>query len=79
MTLTTATASERKDWASAVRRQMTDRGLVTAGTLFLWLAGAKYQQPLRSLLSDCEHLDPLAGLRMGERLSWLSTVSRGRV
>lgn len=71
-TLNNAGVSERREWARRVHAQLESRGVLQQGVSFVWLAGAKYQESLRKLLGDFDHHDPLAGLRMGERLARLS-------
>lgn len=72
LTLKSMSASERRIWAQEVYSQMVDRALLAPGTSFVWLAGSAYQKDLSGLLADYEQRDPLHGLRMGERLQWLS-------
>jgi hypothetical protein len=72
-TLNSASAAERREWAASVHRQMAHRGLLDSEPIFLWLAGRKYQEHLARLLRDFRQQDPLAGLRMGERMQWLNT------
>lgn len=71
MTLKDMGKSQRTTWARQVHGQLYSAGLVEAHIRVMWLAGNAYQQPLRSMLLGQEHLDPLVGLRMGERMSWL--------
>lgn len=71
-TLKEASASQRRAWAAHVYEQMRASGLLAPGTQFIWLAGMIYQRDLAKLLRGYEQLDPLRGMRIGERLSWLT-------
>jgi len=53
-------------------------GLLRPGHSFLWLAGRSYLTDLMPLLSDYPQSDPLRGLRMGQRLAWLSSALESR-
>lgn len=72
MTLKDMRAEARRGWAARVHVQMQQLDLLRSGVEFLWLAGAAYQQKLAKLLQAYPQHDPLRGLRMGERLQWLS-------
>jgi hypothetical protein len=72
-TLNNASPAARREWARHVHTQMGDAGLLTPETRFLWLAGRKYKQYLADLLGEHEQFDPLEGLGIGQRLSWLTT------
>ena len=71
-TLKEASASQRRAWAAHVHEQMRASGLLVSGTRFIWLAGMDYQQDLARRLRGFEQVDPLRGMRFGERLSWLT-------
>ncbi len=73
--LTTMSTRARLAWAERVYEQMRREGLLHDSMSFLWLAGKKYQKELSRLLGDFEQFDPLAGLRMGERLAWLGAAT----
>lgn len=70
-TLGTASAQERRAWAEQVFQQMTMAGIIHGGAEFLWLAGRAYQAHLSRLLAGFPQHDPLAGMGIGQRLSWL--------
>lgn len=72
LTLKQMRAPERRTWAQRVHRQMGETGLLRSGTQFLWMAGRTYQQDLATHLSSFEQCDPLAGMKIGERLGWLT-------
>ena len=72
VTLEDYSRKERREWASRVHRQLMDARLAGAGSHLLWLAGRAYLADRVRLLPDCEHLDPLQGLGLGRRLSWLN-------
>ncbi len=65
-------SQKKKAWAQDVFRQMKKAGVVRPGVQFVWLAGQNYKKNLGLLLSSFPQRDPMKGLRMGERLSWLS-------
>jgi hypothetical protein len=70
--LTGASVRTRRAWAKHVYEQMEEAGLLHYGARFIWLAGRAYQRDLSHLLEGYEQHDPLAGKRLGERLSWLT-------
>lgn len=71
-TLKQARVAKRRVWAASVREQMQCEGLLQPGVQFLWLAGMDYQRDLAKLIGDWPQQDPLRGMRIGERLSWLT-------
>lgn len=77
-TLKGASASDRTNWASQVHAQLSSHGILVPETRFLWLAGMDYQRELSRLLAGYGQTDPLRGMRIGERLSWLTTEAGGR-
>jgi len=72
VTLNQMSRVAQREWASMVHRQMVQSGLAASGRRLLWLAGRAYMRDLVPLLPNCEHVDPLAGLGLGKRLSWLN-------
>lgn len=62
--------AEREAWGHRVKAQLRAIGLDDPQVTLLWLAGRDYMLPLAGL--SCRQVDPLAGLRLGERLAWLS-------
>jgi DGQHR domain-containing protein len=76
VTLRHLTTAGRETWACRVVEQLRQRGLLNAGHRFQLHAGAVYARPLtRHLPAE----QPLAGLGIGQRLSWyrrqLSTLN----
>lgn len=74
-TLNSMSSRKKKEWAKNVFRQMKKAGVIKAGVQFVWLAGQSYKENLSSLLKSFAQRDPMKGLRMGERLRWLSKRS----
>lgn len=74
-TLNAMSSQKKKAWAQDVFRQMKKAGVVRPGVQFVWLAGQNYKKNLGLLLSSFPQRDPMKGLRMGERLRWLSKRS----
>lgn len=74
-TLNAMSSQKKKAWAQDVFRQMKKAGVVKPGVQFVWLAGQNYKKNLSFLLSSFPQRDPMKGLRMGERLQWLSKRS----
>ena len=72
VTLKGRTAEERQAWSKTVIQQMKRAGILHHGTTFLWLAGEAYQAILRSKLDEYAQIDPLRGMRIGERLRRLA-------
>jgi hypothetical protein len=66
---------DKEAWARRVTRQMQDAEV--RGNRVLVLAGVNYRGWLYGyLMTNFEHMDiPLAGLMMGQQLSWLSKNS----
>ena len=71
-TLNTAGVQERRAWARHVHGQLALAGLLRPGTGFLWLAGRKYMADLAPMLGEHPQSDPLQGMKIGERLGWLT-------
>lgn len=78
-TLNDALAAERKAWAERVFEEMNEAGIVRSGASFIWLAGARYKDSLSRMLHGLPQHDPMAGMRIGHRLSWLNSVLRGDI
>ena len=74
-TLNAMNRQEKEEWARNVFRQMKKAGIIKPGVQFVWLAGQSYKGNLSFLLSSFAQHDPMKGLRMGERLQWLSKRS----
>ena len=70
-TLNGTAVAERREWAGKVKKQMRESGLFEDRPSFLWLAGNAYKKELASMLPENEHIDPLAGMGIGKRMSWL--------
>lgn len=72
MTLNTMTSRERRGWSERVADQL--RPVVGPGDTVLFLAGAKYREGLQASLRarNVEIIVPMAGMRIGEQLSWLT-------
>ncbi len=72
MTLNDMPSRERREWARKVTAQL--ERVVAPGDTVLFLAGAKYREglmpPLRA--RDVEVVVPMAGMRIGEQLAWLT-------
>lgn len=75
VTLKGMRASERRAWAQQVYRQMSETGLLATGNRFLWLAGQAYQEDLAPHLAPFPQCDPLKGMKIGERLRWLTNAN----
>ena len=71
-TLNDMPAAERRAWAARVYEQLRVVGVLTADVRILWLAGQRYRQYLSRLLAAFRQEDPLAGMRIGERMAWLN-------
>jgi len=71
-TLATMGVRLREAWARRVHEQIESRGILCPGDSVLWLAGSKYKAHLSELLSGVQQSDPLEGLRVGERLRFLT-------
>lgn len=76
LTLKSFGAERRRQWAQDVFEVMKQKGLLRAGVKFTWLAGRDYNKELSLLLGAYYQTDPMEGLRMGERLGWLSSQQK---
>ena len=74
-TLNAMSSREREEWAHYVFKQMKNAGVIKYGVQFVWLAGQSYKENLSCLLQPFIQRDPMKGLKMGERLQWLSKRS----
>jgi hypothetical protein len=74
LTLKLFGAEDRKQWARGVWKKMHERRLLRPGIKIVWLAGRDYKDELSDLLKSYPQADPMQGLRMGERLKWLSDL-----
>lgn len=74
-TLNSMSSQKKKEWAQNVFRQMKKAGVIKPGVQLVWLAGQSYKENLSSHLKSFAQRDPMKGMRMGERLQWLSKRS----
>ena len=77
MTLMDASRPERQAWAEQVHAKLKDCPEYQAARTILWFAGESYRGELLPLVAqDGKHnVVPMAGMRQGEQLEWLSRHS----
>jgi hypothetical protein len=73
-TLKDMSVLDRRAWASGVMKQMRNAGILDFGNEILWLPGNAYQQDLARLLANFPQRDPMKGMPIGKRLSWLKAA-----
>ena len=71
-TLRSARKNLKEAWAKKVYTQMKAKGILRKEVQFWWLAGRDYKEPLSNLLSGFSQYDPMEGLKIGNRLKWLT-------
>lgn len=73
LTLKTMKKDEKDSWGEKVINQLKDKSIDLNKTTFIFLTGSEYMKPLLKYIPESNVLTPMAGKRMGERLSWLNT------
>lgn len=61
---------EKEEWGKVTIQQMKDAGLKLDKDKFIFLTGSEYLKPFIGHIKNLE--DPMVGLRLGQRLKWLS-------
>ncbi len=72
LTLNSMPTKGRREWAKKVSDQLVP--IVDAGDTVLFLAGARYREGVQESLRerDVHVVVPMAGMRIGEQLAWLT-------
>lgn len=73
LTLKDFKKEEREIWANKVISQLNNKGININKNKFIFLAGSAYIKPLSNLIPEQNIIDPMNGLKMGERLQWLNS------
>jgi len=73
LTLKDFSAEDKAKWGSTVYNQLMQRGIDPKKNKFIFLAGNEYIKPLLQYIPPQNVIDPMAGMKFGQRLSWLNS------